>query len=611
MVPVKTPTAGYDPTSPHPPRRPSGPATIWRFLRWMLQTDPSRTAQVVGLEIARGLVPAGVVWVVSRAFATAVGVARGTAPLQALLGWLAVWSVLAVVETAGWPLLDLLLERLRQEMEDALQLELQRKAGALRLEVFERADFYDILSRAREAAAPGAFLLLLRILLEVPRAAATVAALAWVIGSWSPWLLATTIVAALPNPMAEIVLQRATYFLTRRQTPHLRLRDYLARVLTSREAAKEVRTYHLGSWLLRRWRELYWSVADEQYRQTRAQGLASGALRSLGAFGVGGGLAFAAWALVRGALSAGRFAAMLAALQGLQEATWTMVHSFGQGAGDRVLKIADLFVYLDLGPEEPQGGIPAEEIGDIVLEAVSFRYPQRAEPTLRDITCIIRAGERVALVGANGAGKTTLVKVLTGLYRPTAGRVLYGGRDLATLDLAALRDRQAAVFQDHVHYAYALGENVGYGRAELLGDREAVVAAAVRGGADAVAEALPEGYDTLLTRQFSGGTELSGGQWQRVAVSRGFMRDAPLIVLDEPTASLDPKAEADVFRRFAAVAGGRTALLVSHRLGSARLCDRVLVLREGCLVEQGTHEALLAAGGEYARMWALQSQWYL
>ena len=163
------------------------------------------------------------------------------------------------------------------------------------------------------------------------------------------------------------------------------------------------------------------------------------------------------------------------------------------------------------------------------------------------------------------------------------------------------------MFQDHIHYAFTLGENVGLGR---TGDPEAIASASERGGANEVARALPNGYDTLLTRQFSGGTELSGGQWQRVAVSRGFMRDAPLIVLDEPTAALDPMAEADVFRRFTAMARGRTAVLVSHRLGFARLCDRVLVLRAGELIEQGTHDALLAAGGEYARMWATQAQWY-
>jgi ATP-binding cassette subfamily B protein len=166
------------------------------------------------------------------------------------------------------------------------------------------------------------------------------------------------------------------------------------------------------------------------------------------------------------------------------------------------------------------------------------------------------------------------------------------------------------VFQDHIRYAFTLGKNIGHGRFEPLTDPAAVAAAAERGGADEVAAALPDGYETQPTREFGGGTELSGGQWQRVSVSRGFMRDAPLSVLDEPTASLDPQAEADVFRHFAAMAAGRTAVLVSRRLGSARLCDRVLVLRGGRLVEQGTHEALVAAGGEYARLWALQAQWY-
>lgn len=173
-----------------------------------------------------------------------------------------------------------------------------------------------------------------------------------------------------------------------------------------------------------------------------------------------------------------------------------------------------------------------------------------------------------------------------------------------------LRDRSAAVFQDFTRYAFPLRDNVGLGRADRLGDMEAIRRASALGGADEVAAALPDGYETVLTRQFTGGTDLSGGQWQRVAISRAFMRDAPFVVLDEPTAALDPKAEADVFERFAAMAGSRTAILVSHRLGMARLCDRVMVLQGGQLIELGTHDELLAAGGEYARLWALQSQWY-
>ena len=279
---------------------------------------------------------------------------------------------------------------------------------------------------------------------------------------------------------------------------------------------------------------------------------------------------------------------------------------------NRLLYIADLFTYLNLGPEDPKDGLPIDSVGEIpiAVRGLSFRYPQVERPAIDDISFTIQPGERVALVGANGSGKTTLVKVLLGLFHPTEGKVLYGDVDLTQADRNVLWDQSTAVFQDYTHFAFSLGENIGLGRTERMGDQAAVEHAAHQGGAAPIAEHLPERYHTLLTKEFVGGTELSGGEWQRVAISRGFMRNAALIVLDEPTASLDPQAEADVFRRFLAMSGERTTIVVSHRLGSARLCDRILVLKEGRLLENGTHGELLSQGGEYARLWALQAQWY-
>ena len=603
---------GYDPLSPPPPPRGSGPATVWRFLRWMLAVDPVRSVALIAAECVQGLMPAAEVWVVRYAFADAVGLVRGTVPETALLSWIGLWAALRLVRSLLWPVTEVSLERLRQEMEDAFHRELQRKAAALRLEVFERPDFGDILRRASRGSDPLSFFLVMQGVWAIPREAAALAALAVVVGAWSPWLLVATVLAGLPDPLGQVVQSRSAFFLVQQQTARDRLRNYLGGILTGRAAAKEVRTFGLAGWLLERWSRLYRQTMDERLRLSVRQNLARAGLGSIGSLGVAAGLAVAAVGLLAGSLQPGQFAAMLIALQGVQGAAASLVTALGSYLGDRVLTIADLFVYLDLGPEERSGGSPAGQGGeDITAERLSFRYPLRAEPTLRGLSFRLGAGERVALVGENGAGKTTLVKVLLGLYRPTGGRVLYGGRDLEGLDLRAVRDRQAAVFQDHVRYAFTLWENVGYGRAERVGDRAAVEAAAARGGADDVAASLPAGYETLLTRQFSGGTDLSGGQWQRVAVSRGLMREAPLLVLDEPTAALDPVAEADAFRRFAAVARGRTAILVSHRLGFARLCDRVLVLRGGELVEQGGHDELVAAGGEYARLWATQAQWYL
>jgi ATP-binding cassette subfamily B protein len=310
-------------------------------------------------------------------------------------------------------------------------------------------------------------------------------------------------------------------------------------------------------------------------------------------------------------LSAAGFGAMLFALQSMQDGMQQIVGRLGFFR-DRLLQIEDLFIYVDLQPEEPVGGEAADSsgLGDIRVEQLTYRYPQSDRDSLSGISFTLREGERIALVGSNGSGKTTLVKVLLGLYEPSGGSVCYGGRSLAQLDLKKLRDRSAAVFQDFTRYAFTLRDNVGLGRAERIGDERAIREASALGGADEVAGALSDGFETMLTRQFTGGTDLSGGQWQRVAISRAFMRDAPLVVLDEPTAALDPKAETDVFERFAAMAGSRTAVLVSHRLGMARLCDRVMVMQGGRLIELGTHDELLAAGGEYARLWSLQSQWY-
>lgn len=505
------------------------------------------------------------------------------------------------------PLVQAVEQGLIETMEDGVQLRLQRKAAALRLEVFERADLQDILGRAREAAAPGTMMNLVQAVQEVPCGVAAIVAMAGVVGHWSPWLLVATLVAALPNPIAQLVQTRARLFGDREHTASERLRGYYASLLTSPQAAKEVRAYDLGGLFVRRWRDLFWSVANPIHRQDRAQSLGRAGLAGVAALGLVAAVAVAAWGLEAGALNAATFAAMLVALRLVQAEAGGVMGSIGHLGGESY-KLADLFVYLELGPEEPRDGAAAPEAGDIVLEGVSFRYPQRPESALRDVSLALRAGERVALVGENGSGKTTLVKVLTGLYRPTEGRVLYGGCDLAEIDPQGSRARMAAVFQDHVRYALTLEENVRAGRWD--GSAGDVERAARQGGADEVAGALPDGYATLLTREFSGGTELSGRQWQRVAVSRGFTRESGLLALDELTAALDPQAKAEVFRRFAAMAAGRTAVLVSHRLGSARLCDRVLVLREGRIVEAGTHAELVAAGGEYARMWQTQAQWY-
>ena len=593
-------------------QRPPAPRTFLRFLAWMIRTDPWRATASLGLQFTAGLLPAAAVWAVRGLFDRGLDVYEGRLAAEAMVPWLALWAAVTLAQSAirewSW---TILLERLKQEMEDRLLEQLQAKSRSLRLEVFERADFHDLLGRAREAATPGFFLNVLGATYAIITGAVTALSVGLLVGSWDPLLLLAVVLVSLPPPLAGMVHNLHQFYLQREQTQAQRLRGYLEGTLTGRDAAKEVRVFGLGPALIAWWEHLYWRVAGATYRQRRRHYAVGGSLAAFSLLALGAAVAWSAWAVLEGGLSAGQFAAMIVALRQVRLGVARLVNRMSFLAV-RLLNIADLFIYLDLGPEEPRGG---KEMGalsrtPIAARGLSFQYPQADRPALEEITCTIRPGERVALVGANGAGKTTLVKILLGLFRPTAGELRYGDLEAEEVDRDRLRDQSAAVFQDYTRFAFSLGENIGFGRSERMGERSEIEHAARQGGADTVAGGLPEGYDTLLTREFEGGTELSGGEWQRVAISRGFMRRADLVVLDEPTASLDPQAEADVFRRFLSMSGGRTTIVVSHRLGSARLCDRILVLKEGRLVEDGTHEELVSRGGEYARMWDLQAGWY-
>ncbi len=592
--------------------RPPAMRTLLRFLWWMIQTDPRHSILLLVLQFATGLMPAASVWIVRALFDRSLEVYEGRLPVADMLVWVALWAVLTLADMGIriWTR-TLLRERLKQEMEDRLLAQLQRKASVLRLETFERADFHDVLRRAQEAASPGFFLNLIGEINTIITGTLTAVSVALVVGLWNPLLLIAIALVSVPPPLVQMFQGKTTFLLKREQTQRQRLRAYLERILTDRTAAKEVRVFNLGSTLLGWWEHLYWQVADRLFQQKRSQASVNALLAAFSLAGLAAGIGWSAWAVANGGLSPGQFAAMMVALQEVRTHVDRVFFRVGYLA-NYLLYIADLFTYLDLGPEEPKDGVRIDGVGEVPIAAtgLSFRYPQAEYPAIDDISFTIQPGERVALVGANGSGKTTLVKALLGLFHPTQGKVLYGDVDLNRMDRNGLWDQSAAVFQDYTRFAFSLGENIGLGRTERMGDQAAVERAAHQGGAAPIAEQLPERYHTLLTKEFAGGTELSGGEWQRVAISRGFMRNASLIVLDEPTASLDPQAEADVFRRFLAMSGERTTIVVSHRLGSARLCDRILVLKEGRLLENGTHGELLSQEGEYARLWALQAQWY-
>jgi ATP-binding cassette subfamily B protein len=395
-------------------------------------------------------------------------------------------------------------------------------------------------------------------------------------------------------------------------TSKTRVRNYLYDLLTAKTSATEVRAFGLTGHLRRRHSVLY----DEhmvELRRTARKRFRYAVLGNIGlAITLGGAIALLLHLALSGRIALAEAATAGAALLILGERIMMTVMSVGD-IYEAGLFVEDFTSFLDAGPaaiaSRAQDPAPAR-FDRITVEDVTFTYPSATAPALRDVSLRIEAGEIVALVGENGSGKTTLAKLLCRLYLPQAGQIRWDDLDTATLDPDALRRGTAVIFQDFLHYSLPARENIGLGAVEHLDDPEAIEAAARSSGAHQPISALPAGYDTILSPEFAGGRDLSVGQWQRVALARAFIRDAPLIILDEPTAALDPRAEHELFASIRDLYAGRTVLLISHRYSTVRTADRIYVLRDGQIAEHGSHDELIAHGGHYAELFTLQAAAY-
>jgi len=508
----------------------------------------------------------------------------------------------------GVALLDSLLGDL---FTNETSVRLMRHAARLDLAHFENADFYDRLERARRQTTSR--ILLMNQVFGQVQDLVTLGFLAVGLLVFAPWLILLLGVSLVPAFLGEAHFNGLNYSLMFQWTPQRRELDYLRFTGASNTTAQEVRIFGLAPFLTNRYRILAdaYYLANKQLAVRRAGwGVV---LATVGTLGYYAAYVFIIYRTVTGHFSigdltflAGSFSRMRSLLEGLLSRFSTIA--------EQALFLRDLFDFFEIQPriasQQEARPFPKPVREGFRFENVSFRYPGTDAWALRDLSFTLKPGEALALVGENGAGKTTLVKLLARLYDPDEGRILLDGHDLRTYDLDGLRHEIGVIFQNFVRYDLTAGENIAVGRIEAREDDPRIRHAARLSLADAVIERLPEGFAQMIGRRFATGIELSGGEWQKVALGRAYMRDAQILILDEPTAALDARAEYEVFQRFKALTQGKTAVLISHRFSTVRMADRILVLDRGRLLEMGTHEELLAQGGRYAELFHLQAEGY-
>lgn len=587
-------------------------ALVWETSRWMM----------LGLALCTlvaGVLPAVAAWVGQLIVDGVVGAMESYQAQSSPNLWETLTPVLGLVALEGLIIALIALAQrglsaqqslLRALLGQKVNVMILEKAGTLSLSQFEDSELYDKLTRARREASTRP-LALVNKTFGLLQNAISLASFGFLLVQFSPWALLILVIGALPVFLSEAKFSGDAFRLFRWRSPQTRMQMYLETVLAREDSIKEVKLFGLEGLFLQRYRDIFSTLFAEDRRLTlrrESWGFILGLLGTLTFYAAYG------WVVVEtiaGALTLGQMTMYLMVFkqgQGALSASLTAI----SGMYEDNLYLSNLYEYLEQPTEAEEGYVTKGTApGDgLRFEHVSFAYPGGSE-VLHDISLHLAPGNSIALVGENGSGKTTLIKLLTRLYHPTKGRILLDGSDLKTWDTQALRERVGVIFQDFVRYQLSVGENLGVGDTQAFGDEQRWQQAAHDGMADGFIDRMPQGYQTQLGRWFKNGQELSGGQWQKVALSRAYMRkNADILVLDEPTAAMDAAAEAEVFARFREHSRDKMTILISHRFSTVRSADQIMVIDQGHIIERGTHDTLLEENGRYASLFHLQAEGY-
>jgi ATP-binding cassette subfamily B protein len=644
-------------SAPQPDEKPSwrGKIAALRYvpplMKLIWETHRGYAVAMIALRLSRSAVPIAALWVGKQIIDTVLALRESHGEIDGLVR-LVVIEVAIVVFGEILSRASALVESLLGDLfANHTSIRLMEHAARLDLFHFENPDFYDHLERARRQTVGR--IVLLNQLLQMGQDGLTLGTLGVALLIYNPWLVLLLALAVIPSFIGETHFASLEYSLLYQWTPERRMLDYIRFIGASDKTAKEVQMFGLAPWLVERYRTLATKFYELNKKLSIRKGIVATALSFLGTLGYYAAYGIILLEAVAGGISIGTLTFLAASFSRSRDLISRILLG-ASGVYEQSLYLKDLFDFFAMEPtiSSPAGAplVPQPLRDGFVFEDVGFRYPESERWAVRHVSIALRPGERVALVGENGAGKTTLTKLMARLYEPTEGRILLDGRDLREYDLASVRKAIGVIFQDFVRYDLRFDENIGIGEIErarehldpgaaavdeLINEVAAngipehhdgetaqettsansasapyIMLAAERSLAASLLPQLPDGYRQVLGRRFKGGVDLSGGEWQKVALARAYMRDAQMLILDEPTAALDARAEYEVFVRFSELVSGRMAVIISHRFSTVRMADRIIVLKEGEVVEEGSHTELVKRSGLYAELFALQAEGY-